>query len=285
MIGLSGKELAGGICFDFYGEDLVMRITQLILTGLTMYRRYSPLRRGEGLFYILLDASDRLGLAPPLIPADEGLKFEYRKELVLHDLYRYGVYEEKQTAVLKKYAPHGGVFVDVGANVGYFVALASRWVGASGRVFAFEPVPATLKNLVSNLALNNCENVRVFSDACSDKSGSAVMILGKDPGWSRFGADGEGDIQVSTITLDEFVEENSLERMDVLKIDTEGADYKVLLGARHAIERFRPAVLMETDHIGHFGDSIEDIQQFFADLSYKTELIQDDYSCDLLAIP
>ncbi len=234
---------------------------------------------------MLLDVCDRLGLAPPLIPADEDLKFQYRKEVVLHDLYRYGVFEKKQTAVLKKYTPPGGVFVDVGANVGYYAALASRWVGVSGCVFAFEPVPTTLKSLESNLALNNCVNVRVFSDACSDESGAAVMILGKQSGWSRIGADGEGDIQVATITLDEFVEQNSLERMDVLKIDTEGADYKVLLGARRAIERFRPTVLMEMDHIGIFGHTPEDVQHFFTELDYKTELMQDDNSCDLLAIP
>lgn len=234
---------------------------------------------------MLLGASDRLGMAPPLIPADEGLKFEYRKEVVLHDLYRYGVFEEKQTAVLKKHTPPGGVFIDVGANVGYFAALASRWVGATGCVVAFEPVPATLKNLESNLALNNCENVRVFPNACSDKSGSALMIVGKQSGWSHIGVDGEGDIQVATITLDDFVEQNGLERMDVLKIDTEGADYKVLLGARRAIERYRPTVLMELDHIVDFGDTLEDVQRFFAELDYKTELMQDDNSCDLLAIP
>ena len=262
-----------------------MRFTQWILDGLTAYRRYSPLRRGEGAFYFLLDVCDRLALSPPLISAGEGLKFQYRKEVVLHDLYQFGVFEEKQTAALKKYTPPGGVFVDIGANVGYFAVLASRWVGVSGQVFAFEPVPATYKDLVSNLALNDCGNVRVFADACSDHSGVAAMIIGKQSGWSRLSAGGEGDIRVTTITLDEFIAQHNLERMDVLKIDTEGADYQVLLGARRSIERYRPTVLMETDHIGTFGHSLEDVQRFFADLGYKTELMLDDNSCDLLAIP
>ena len=262
-----------------------MRFTQLILNGLTAYRRFSPLRRGEGLFYFLLDVCERLSLSPPLIYTGEGLKFHYKKEVVLHDLYRFGVFEEKQTAVLKEYTPPGGVFVDIGANVGYFAVLASRWVSDSGQVFAFEPAPATFKDLLSNLALNDCKNVRVFSDACSDQSGSAIMIIGKDSGWSRLSAGGGGDIEVTTIKLDEFIEQNNLERMDVLKIDTEGADYKVLLGARRSIECYRPTVLLETDHIVDFGHSLEDVQRFFAGLDYKTVLMQDDNSCDLLAIP
>ncbi|VAW76873.1 hypothetical protein MNBD_GAMMA15-2631 [hydrothermal vent metagenome] len=262
-----------------------MRFTQILLTGLTVYRKISPFRRGEGFFYMLLGVCDKLGLAPPLIPAPEGLNFEYRKEVVLHDLYRFGAFEEMQTAALKKYTPAGGVFVDVGANVGYFAALASRWVGDSGQVFAFEPIPDTSRNLVSNLALNDCRNVQVFFDACSDQSGTAAMKIGKQSGWSHISAGGEGDIQVTTITLDEFLEKRNLERMDVLKIDTEGADLKVIFGARRSIERFRPVVLMETDHIGDFGHSLEDVESFFSDLGYKTELMQDDNSCDLLAIP
>ncbi len=175
----------------------------------------------------------RLGAKPPVIRTRENDIFIFhKKEVVLLDLLLTGVFEEKQTEILKKMTPVGGVFIDIGANIGYYSLCAARWVGHRGKVYSFEPIPSTLKRLESNIELNKRSNVFIYSWACSSINGERKMVTGKDSGWSRLEYCDEGDTLVKVITLDTFVESIKLSRIDVIKIDTEGADFEVLKGAK-----------------------------------------------------
>jgi FkbM family methyltransferase len=158
----------------------------------------------------------------------------------------------------------GMTVFDIGANIGFYTVLLSRWVGDSGRVVAFEPDPWVAAWLKQNLELNAISNVDIEQvavaaaesrssfarDPASTRTG---MLVSAEAGRReepyavrRFGGVSEV-IQVSTITVDDYVRRT--ERVpDVIKIDVEGAELDVLRGMPSTLRR-RPIVLLEcSDH-------------------------------------
>lgn len=154
---------------------------------------------------------------------------------------------EKTRALLEILRPGQTVF-DVGANIGYYTLLASRQVGPSGRVLAFEPSARNISYLYRHLALNGADNVTLIPMACSDRLALARFVAGADCATGRLASDGArpGDARfeyVATVTVDQMVTETGLVP-DVLKVDVEGAEEQVLKGAAHTLSNARPVVLL-----------------------------------------
>jgi len=135
----------------------------------------------------------------------------------------------------------GSVFVDVGANVGYYTLIASKLVGSQGRIYSIEPVPSTATILKANVKLNNCLNVNVYEVAIWSSKGTLTLRI---PGtWyglasvSRYGT----DIVVNSITLDELLKNEA--SIDCIKIDVEGAELEALRGAKDILKRTKCLVI------------------------------------------
>jgi FkbM family methyltransferase len=164
-------------------------------------------------------------------------------------------YEEGQWRLVARHLPRGGTFVDVGANQGFFTILASRQVGGSGRVVAFEPARSEARKLHANIKLNRCANVTVEEMALGAEIGTAdfYMYLGHQGSWSglRKGAEDvevpSQMIKVPVMTLDAYVGASALQRLDIMKIDVEGGELNVLRGAMATIQRHRPLILCEVE--------------------------------------
>lgn len=268
-----------------------MRLTQPVLSALALYETYAPLprelrgRRGRGLFLAALAAADALGLEPPIVTGPDQTQFEWADEGVLRAMLRSGIFEPETVALLRAVTPVGGVVLDVGANVGYLTALASRWVGRHGHVYAFEPVAATRQRLLRNLMLNACTNVTVLDAACGAAVSLARMRSRPDSGWSRIETrPGQGE-PVTVTTLDAIVERYQLRRVDVLKIDTEGYDFAVLLGAEDTVARFRPVIHMEVEHVNEFGSSPAEARALLESWGYTVREIANHGSVDFYAVP
>ena len=136
----------------------------------------------------------------------------------------------------------GDVFVDAGANVGFYTLLASRLVGPTGRVLAIEMMPATAAILRQHVAINHCTNVEIVEKALSDRAGETIMA--RVPAGKHGQAtvadfahayDTFEEHEVETTTLDEICGE--LERIALLKLDLEGAELQAMAGARATLER------------------------------------------------
>ena len=141
-------------------------------------------------------------------------------------------------------------FVNGGANVGYFSLLASGLVGDSGRVFAFEPEPHNIGLLKRSIERNAVQNVTLTEAALSDRSGKATLFLDN----SNFGepsleasnvTNPAGSVNVNTTTLDEFLGERADPRVDVIKLDTQGAEGHMLAGAEETLSTPGLRVVME----------------------------------------
>lgn len=142
-------------------------------------------------------------------------------------------YEPKETEMIKENLKEGDYFFDIGANIGYYSVLASKIVGKTGKVFAFEPDPENFNKLSENIKLNGCENVILENKAVADHSGKLNFISERfRKGESRISADGK--TKVETITLDNYVKNL---KIDCIKMDIEGAEILALKGALKSLKR------------------------------------------------
>lgn len=157
---------------------------------------------------------------------------------------------EPELADLEKLLSPGKTFIDVGANFGIYSLAASRLVGEGGRVIAFEPTAQSFAVLRQNIELNRLANVDAFQSAVSDKAGTAWLYYGTDPVRNSLGQDPcceEGGEMVTVNCLDNVVDQVSAHRVDVIKIDAEGAEQLVLRGASSLLTTMRPVIIYEVN--------------------------------------
>ena len=186
---------------------------------------------------------------------------------------------------LKRLLPPDGVFIDVGANIGTFTLVAARRA-VRGQVHAFEPSAHHFGRLAHNVELNDFKNVVLNRKGLYDQPGEAVLFLPSQAGeMNNSGAASlytsgleetrQVSEAVSLIRLDDYVRERSLERVDIIKIDIEGAELKALEGARETIARFRPLVFMELDleNLKRAERSPEEVLQYWKLLNYEVSII------------
>lgn len=175
-----------------------------------------------------------------------------------NDLYvgkaieKYGEYNAQEGEFLKSLTCSGDTVVEVGANIGsHTVGLAKR-VGASGKVYAFEPQRACYALLQAQLALNELGNVHAFDQALGAQAGTLWLphINYGEPG--NFGgialvsSGTERHEKVIVDTLDRFFEDQPV---TLLKIDVEGMERQVLEGGEHLLERTKPLLYVENDRV------------------------------------
>lgn len=177
-----------------------------------------------------------------------------------------GLYELRKTAEIGRRLRPGAVFVDVGASEGDYTLIAARIVGPGGRVHAFEPDPGNLETIRGNVALNGFGNVVLHAAALADRDGTATLHRSTVSGWHSLLpglAQREGGVvEVAVARLDSL----DLGRIDMLKIDVEGAEAAVLDGARAGIARHRPVILLDTHP--SLGADVARLRTFFAELGY-----------------
>ena len=265
-----------------------MRILEPLLWAYTFWADHLPAFRGRGLILRAVDVLQRRGVSAPVITSRDGIRIEFGTDYVARDIFYRGEWEPEETALLRSVTPAGGTFVDVGANIGYFTLLASRWVGPTGRVIALEPVASTYRRLRRNLELNGAGNVTTLQCGASARSGTAKMAVGGDAGHSHLVRDEDAATAaegVALTTVDELVEAHGLRRLDVLKVDVEGADFDVIRGAATTLRRLRPVVLMEVELIQKFGASIEQVEAFMESLDYRCEVLRHRSATDMLCRP
>jgi FkbM family methyltransferase len=168
-------------------------------------------------------------------------------------------YEPATVRAVRALLGPGGVFVDVGANCGYFSLVAAALVGSSGRVFAFEPNPTVFRELTVHVELNACaDRARAYQCALSDApaervrlfvsprhSGFSTLAPDRSPGRDHLSA--ESVVDVRTSTFDRWRLEAGVEAVDLVKIDVEGAEDQVLAGMAGSLHEGRVgAIICET---------------------------------------
>jgi FkbM family methyltransferase len=160
-----------------------------------------------------------------------------------------GTYQRDVLKAMRSHVVAGTTVYDVGAHMGYFALVLSRLVGPEGHVIAFEPDPHNLEALNANLATNGILNVTVAAAAVADQSAEVSFATFPFSSVSHI-ADGRTPadarrITVTAVTLDSCVYEDGHLPPSFMKIDVEGAEARVLRGAKRILREAAPVVIAE----------------------------------------
>jgi FkbM family methyltransferase len=194
------------------------------------------------------------------------------------------LFEKTEVALVAGFLKPGMSVIDVGANVGLYSILASQRVGDAGAVWAFEPSRESILRLEKNLGLNGCQGVHVVPLALSDTADPALRLT-SDPGFGdayRYlaptpgmpGSSRNGDARaelVSVTTLDRWAAEIAIGPVDFLKVDIEGGEYRMFLGAREFLAANPGIVVMfecERDWCARAGCRPEDTFDLLGSLGF-----------------
>lgn len=163
-----------------------------------------------------------------------------------------GYYDKSMLGFVDKFVKKGDVCFDIGANVGPVSFALAKKVGPGGSVFAFEPGRVIYNRLVDNLRLNpDYERIiRTYKTGFSDKTETLSWNEDKknrgNAGFILQGPNQEERVELTTV--DEFVREQRIGKVDFIKIDVEGMEYEVIKGARKTLEEQKPILYYETGY-------------------------------------
>lgn len=148
-----------------------------------------------------------------------------------------GEYEPEFVRCVKASLERGGVFVDIGANEGFYTILGARLTGAKGTVIAVEPQDRLIPVIEENLRLNALNDIVLVHAGISDKDGVETLYLTPDvnTGSSGFHQTQKYLVQtqfVPTLTLEQLLDQNNVESVDLMKMDIEGYEYEAILGSQ-----------------------------------------------------
>jgi FkbM family methyltransferase len=206
-----------------------------------------------------------------------GKNHGYLMELELSDwaerytffLGRY--YEMGVQRVLDAILMPGDRFVDIGANIGMIALHARSLVGSAGRIDCFEPNPECVERLRRHLQLNNIQNVTIHICALSDKAGKSTLNLSSEHSGTATLTevdDVKRTLPVTVCVGDDLLMEGPV--INVMKVDVEGYEMKVLSGLTRTLEKFRPIIITELieAHIHRAGSSVAAVTQLLGTLGY-----------------
>jgi FkbM family methyltransferase len=178
-----------------------------------------------------------------------------------------GCYEPLNTSLFKQILRPGGTMVDVGANIGYFTLLAAKLVGKSGKVIAVEAHPRNFEVLSAAVQRNELKQVVPVNIGLSDENGSAQIIMGDQDEFPNRTASmvpqpGLSGPTVPVRMLDDCISGWNIDVVDLLKIDVDGFETKVVRGAAKSLSsgRVRNVIMEFNDHwLSASGSSVEEL--------------------------
>ncbi len=169
---------------------------------------------------------------------------------IISDFLRmYGVWQRPLTVFIDSMLKPGDVFIDVGANIGYFSIVAASAVGPKGRVHSFEPDPHNFELLTLNRRLNGFAHIVCHRFALADRPGKSLLYrssVNRGSHSLRPGPDRTDGIEVPVTTLDRALQKEAAP-IRLIKIDAQGADLAVLRGASRLLEgqAAKPMIILE----------------------------------------
>jgi FkbM family methyltransferase len=196
-----------------------------------------------------------------------------------------GTYELPLQQLLSNRLKPGDIFYDIGANVGFFTAVAAKLVTSTGKVYSFEPVPENAAIVRHNVRQNNFSNVTIIEKAVSATTGEGKLWLARYAGGHTLSdadlpPDLKGSLAVELVSIDRLIEQKEIDPPTVVKVDVEGAEFDVLQGMSQTISQFKPTIIYEVDDASKESllEKRQKIDDFLEKLGYTIALLDSSYS-------
>jgi FkbM family methyltransferase len=244
----------------------VLRFSALLLPDYFKYKILDFVYKNKSINNVAIEVSIYNGSRMLLYPRD----------WVQSYIFIFNYYEKKESAFIASVLRENDTFIDIGANVGYYTLLASKII-TKGEIYSFEPELENYQRLNKNIELNNLKNVTAVRKACTDKNGMiSFSVAGDDnKGMSSiFMLEGflSHTQEAETVTLDQFVIDNSITKIDLIKMDIEGAELIALKGMANVLQKLKPAMLIEIlkENLIGAGSTVDDFCMYLKNINYKS---------------
>jgi FkbM family methyltransferase len=271
------------------GVKQLMRL--LLVVPARTYFRYAAVRFGKRILWDGVAAHLQWLLNDVKIKTIFGNTISTNaKDIVGRYLYYFGIWEPNLTAWIRDRLEPGDVFVDVGANVGYYSLLASSLVGDSGKVVAIEALPEIFEKLKDNLEMNRASNVRAVNMAVWDRTDLITLFTRSGDfqanttamhGWAHQWNLQE-KCQVRAASLPAILSPEEIQVARLIKIDVEGAEWRVISGLPallHVCRRDLEIIVEVSPRmLQDQGKSCQDVLDFFSAWGLHPYSIENDYS-------
>ncbi|WP_454064898.1 FkbM family methyltransferase [Candidatus Nitrospira salsa] len=155
-----------------------------------------------------------------------------------------GTYELEKQKTLEQFVKPGMTVYDIGAQAGFYSLLFSRLVQHEGKVYAIEPFAENVRHLLAHIQLNHIENLKVIQGALSDQSTLTGFGIGNNNCENSLLEGRNGILMVPVFSLDELIEVGQIAPPNLLKLDVEGAEFQVLVGATRTLKAYKPIVFL-----------------------------------------
>ena len=229
-------------------------------------------------------------------------EFDFDSELLL-DNYEFSqpaiksmyfdAYEPLTIEVMKRFLRTDDTFIDAGANIGFLSAVAAGLVGKNGQVHGFEPVPQYYQRLEKLSLMNHDYTIVPNQCALGDRRRTANIHINCSnigghtmvPNY-RAGETEKESFEVPVVRLDWYIKEQGLDRVSLIKIDTEGFEFPVLKGLQGYFEEThrRPAIICEIDPWAYplLGYTLVQLSEYMKKYDYRAfELTNTEYEVDV----
>ena len=229
------------------------KLEELFLSGIRLYTFNTPIKKGKfRLFQVALGLCGTKHRAMP-VRLPDGRRFVLDLTTGMQEtVYFHGEYERFLTEVASGLIAPGDVCLDVGANFGWYTTLMGLKCGEGGEVHSFEPMPGAFGDLERNIHLGGSpSNVFLNNVALGDKAGTVPVYLFDDlpTGHASIAPNADRPATVTDcrmITLDSYLAERDVKRVDFVKVDIEGAELMFLNGAEKLFSQdVQPVIMME----------------------------------------
>jgi FkbM family methyltransferase len=206
------------------------------------------------------------------------------REVIDSQMFYADSREPATSRALELLCRKGDCVVDIGANVGSHALPIAQLVGNKGFVFAFEPVPWAVRKLKKNISLNNFHNIKIEQIALSDENQDAVSMrfrasfrVAAGQGVDNLGKINQEwweeceDVLTRLQTLDSYIDEHQIPRVNLIKLDVDGFEGKVIRGGLRLLERDHPILIMEIAPawLEMRGERAENLLGLLQDIGYK----------------
>ena len=183
-------------------------------------------------------------------------------------------HERGEVKFLESIVKEGMNVIDIGANVGITTVTVARKIGRRGKLYSFEPTPEYFNILKENISSNGLENVKVYELAVTDQVGRAPFSQ-KELSSGIVFEEGAKKFEVSTTSIDRFLSEEKIERIDLINMDCEGSELLVLKGAKETLRKNKVKIFCEIHHdfLKQLGQSVEELVQYLQGLEFQVQSV------------
>jgi len=198
------------------------------------------------------------------------------------EILNFDYYEKENSSMIFNLVKDNSVVFDIGSNIGWY-SLGLSKTRQKLQVFAFEPIPKTFNYLKKNIELNQLDNIQAYNHGLSNQNAEIQFYYYPEGSGNSSLADLAEDhnsvkINSTVKKLDDFVDENAIDRIDFIKCDVEGAELMVFQGGEKSIRHFKPIIF--TEMLRKWASKFEyhpnEIIDFFKQLDYKCFTVIDD---------